>query len=222
MNVMYSLYKHWCDMILSGKKPLEFRTKLPKDMKPGTKIYLYETKKHGGAGCIVGECTVQDIIPVLSEDGKWPICGNFPFLEYYCEAILKDEAMAKHIRMCKAEFKGKPENYRYGYITKYMFSPESLESLRQTGAPIDLMKLDIEARDKVLRDFAVADKLEHACDEWLETIGFYNEYGETSYRYGLVLTNPIRYNKPKHITDFVNPKGERIQTPPQSYCYASI
>lgn len=222
MNVMYSLYKHWCDMILSGKKPLEFRTKLPKDMHPGTKIYLYETKKHGGAGTVVGECTVQDIISVLSENGKWPICGNFPFLEYYCETILQDDDMAEHIRMCKAEFKAKPENYRYGYITKYMFSPESLDSIRQTGAPLDLMKLNMQERDKLLRDFAVADRLEQACDDWLTTIGFYNAYGETNYRYGLVLTNPIRYNTPKDITDFVNPKGEHIQVPPQSYCYASL
>ena len=222
MNVMYSLYKHWCDMILSGEKPLEFRTKLPKNLKPGTKIYLYETRKHGGAGAVVGECTVQDIIPVLSEDGKWPICGNFPFLEYYCETIIKDEAMAEHIHKCKEEFKGKPKHYRYGYITKYMFSPESLDSIRQTGEPMDIMQLNIKERDKLLKDFEVADKLERACDEWLEHIGFYNEYGETNYRYGLVLSNPVRYETPKPIIDFQYSNGETIQTPPQSYCYATL
>ena len=222
MDVMYSLYKHWCDMILSGKKPLEFRTKLPKDLRIGTKIYLYETRKHGGAGAVVGECVIKDIIGVLGDDGKWPICGNYPFLEFYCEHILNDTAMAEHIRLCKTEFKGKPENYRYGYLTKYLFSPESLESIRKTGEPIDLMELDIQERDKLLKDFAVADKLERACDEWLEHIGFYNEYGETNYRYGLVLSNPVRYETPKPIIDFQYSNGETIQTPPQSYCYATL
>lgn len=222
MDVMYSLYKLWTDMILSGQKPLEFRTKLPKELKPGTKIYLYETRKHGGAGAVVGECTVSDIIPVLSEEGKWPICGNYPFLEFFCENVLNDAVMAEHIRMCKTEFKGKPENYRYGYLTKYMFSPESLDSLRETGHPIDIMQLTIPQRDKILKDFAVAEKLELACDDWLTSIGFYNSCGETNYRFGLVLANPIRYANPKPISDFTNTKGERIEAPPQSYCYASM
>ena len=208
-------------MILSGNKPLEFRTRLPKELDVGSTIYLYETRKHGGAGAVVGECIVKDIISVLSPEGKWPICGNYPFLEFYCENILNDTAMAEHIRMCKQEFNGKPENYRYGYLTKFMFSPESLESLRTTGETIDLMTLTIPERDKILKDFAIADKLELACDDWLTNIGFYNECGETNYRYGLVLSEPVRYSTPKPLSEFLDASGKPIQNAPQSFCYAS-
>jgi predicted transcriptional regulator len=223
MDVMYSLYKHWTDMILSGKKPLEFRTKLPKELKPGTKIYLYETRKHGGAGAVVGECIVQDIIPVLSKSGKWPMYGCYPFVEFFCENILHDLSMASHIQKIKEEFENKFPRYKYGYILKYVFSEDNLKNLRSVGEPIDTWKIhDTSIVYKILDNLNQSEKLMEQCDEWLEKIGFYNEWGETNYRYGLVLTNPVRYDTPIPITHFKSQSGDNITTAPQSYCYALI
>ena len=54
MSIIISIYKHWTQMILNKEKPIEFRTKLPKDFKTGDKIYIYETARYGGARAIVG------------------------------------------------------------------------------------------------------------------------------------------------------------------------
>ena len=40
------------------RKSFEFRTKLPKELKTGTKIYIYEPVKRGGCKKVVGEFTV--------------------------------------------------------------------------------------------------------------------------------------------------------------------
>lgn len=219
MKVMYSLYKHWTEMILSGEKPLEFRTKLPKDLKIGTTILLYETRKHNGAGAVVGECTVKDIIPIKNGN-RWPLVGCYPFLDWYCEHIRNDAELANRIRAIRSEFDNMP-GYRYGFVARYIFSTRTLEQLRLTGHPFDLMQMSIDERDEILKEYEKANDLEYECDDWLTKIGLYNEFGETNYQYALVLENPVRYTNPKPITDFVNGKGETITVPPQSYCYAS-
>lgn len=65
MNVIYPIHKVWADKILSGDKPFEFRTKLPRKLTLGSKIFIYETKNNNGAGAVVGECVVNDIWKLL-------------------------------------------------------------------------------------------------------------------------------------------------------------
>ena len=116
MDIVISIYNHWSQMILSGEKPIEFRTKLPNDFKSGDKIYIYETARYGGARAIVGECVVDYIIPVLSsiKNNKWPIYGAYPFIDYYFEHIKGDKDIAEHYRKLKKEF-DTYENYRWFY-----------------------------------------------------------------------------------------------------------
>lgn len=220
MDIMYALYKHWTDMILSGEKPLEFRTKLPKDMKPGTKILLYETRKHNGAGAVVGECTVKDIIPIKNGT-RWPLVGCYPFLDWYCEHIRNDVALANHIRAIRSEFDNMA-GYRYGFVSRYIFSTRTLEQLRLTGRPFDLMQMTIDERDEILKEYEKANDLEYECDDWLTKIGLYNEFGETNYQYALVLDNPVRYQVPKQLNEFKGTNGKPIGNAPQSYCYATL
>jgi len=40
--MIFPIHKKWVDMIFDGSKDLEFRNKLPKDLKSGMKIYFYE------------------------------------------------------------------------------------------------------------------------------------------------------------------------------------
>ena len=224
LAVMYALYKDWTEMILSGLKPLEFRTQLPNKLAIGTKIYLYETKKRGGAGAVVGECTVKSIINVLSDKGQWPIVGCYPFIEYYLRNIKKDNAAADHFCKINNEFKDN-KRYRWGFITPYIYSDIQLDHLRRTGELPDLFdynpmtQKDMDKLNKIFADKEKGSALEHECDDWLTKIGFYNEYDETNYKYALELGDIIRYDAPKSISQFIRQDGSTMKDPPQSFCY---
>lgn len=221
MNIIYALHKCWCDKIFDGSKPIEFRTKLPKNLKSGTKLYLYETAKNNGARAIVGECVVDYIIPVLSstKNNKWPICGAYPFIDYYFEHIKGDKEIAEHYRKLKKEFDAY-ENYRYGFILNYAFCEEELTSLRTTGSLIDTFKIsDYDLVKKIIDKNDIGNKRIEECDNWLSKIGYYNEFDETYYQYGIVLKDIKKYDTPKPIGDFKNKDGEQIKFAPQSFIY---
>lgn len=218
MNIIYALHKCWCDKIFDKSKPIEFRTKLPKNLKSGTKLYLYETAKNNGARAIVGECVVDYIISVRSERGEWPIVGCYPFIDYYYEKIKGDKELAQYYRDLKEEF-DKNKNYRYGFILGYSHSPRELSHLRRTGSLLDLWQCNFDIVNEVAKDNDKSDKLAQECDDWLESIGFYDDGGETYYQYGIVLKDVKKYNTPKPISDFKNKDGEQIKFAPQSFIY---
>lgn len=89
MNIIYPIYKCFNDQIFSGKKPFEFRTKLPKELTTGTKVYIYEPVKNGGSKMVVGEFTVGEIF-----DCNY-FLGCIPFMVYFCRNILKNEDYAR-------------------------------------------------------------------------------------------------------------------------------
>ena len=218
MNIIISLYKHWSDMILSGEKTLEFRTRLPKDFHIGEKIYFYETSRQNGRKMVVGEATVKDIISVCNKDGKWPMVGCYPFTEYYFSEIKKDEKMYNLYKSLKEEL-GNLKQYKYGYLMGYFQSPKEIQSLRENGSLIDTFKLSNKEAWEVIDANNKSDKTAQEIDDWLTKIGFYNKYEETNYKYAYVLDNIIKYEKPKNISEFKNKNGEIIKNPPQSYIY---
>ena len=218
MNIIISLYKHWSNMILSGEKTLEFRTRLPKDFHIGEKIYFYETSRQNGRKMVVGEATVKDIISVCNKDGKWPMVGCYPFTEYYFSEIKKDEKMYNLYKSLKEEL-GNLKQYKYGYLMGYFQSPKEIQSLRENGSLIDTFKLSNKEAWEVIYANNKSDKTAQEIDDWLTKIGFYNKYEETNYKYAYVLDNIIRYEKPKNISEFKNKNGESIKNPPQSYIY---
>ena len=218
MNIIISLYKHWSNMILSGEKTLEFRTRLPKDFHIGEKIYFYETSRQNGRKMVVGEATVKDIISVCNKDGKWPMVGCYPFTEYYFSEIKKDEKMYNLYKSLKEEL-GNLKQYKYGYLMGYFQSPKEIQSLRENGSLIDTFKLSNKEAWEVIDANNKSDKTAQEIDDWLTKIGFYNKYEETNYKYAYVLDNIIRYEKPKNISEFKNKNGESIKNPPQSYIY---
>lgn len=220
MDTIYSIHNVWINKIFSGIKTIEFRKSLPKTLKAGDKIYFYETGKNKGRKMIVGECEIDYIINILSKDGEWPICGCYPFLEYYFENIKKDVDIAKQYEKVKKEFEYKFDNYRYGFVSKYAFSEENLASLRETGKSIDFWEVkDFEKLNKYFKDLEKGEGYEKECDEWLTNIGLYDECGETTYKYGIVLKNITKYNKPKSISEFKDRNGNLIKKAPQSWMY---
>ena len=63
MNVIISIHKEYADLIFEGKKTIEVRKgKMPHYC---DRVFLYETKKDGGAGAIVGEFEPAYLTPIV-------------------------------------------------------------------------------------------------------------------------------------------------------------
>lgn len=63
MNVIIAIHKEYADLIFEGKKTIEVRKgKMPHYY---DRVFLYETKKNGGAGMIVGEFEPDSLVPIM-------------------------------------------------------------------------------------------------------------------------------------------------------------
>lgn len=63
MNVIIAIHKKYADLIFEGKKTIEVRKgKMPHYC---DRVFLYETKKDGGAGEIVGEFEPAYLSPII-------------------------------------------------------------------------------------------------------------------------------------------------------------
>ena len=63
MNVIIAIHKEYADLIFEGKKTIEVRKgKMPHYC---DRVFLYETKKDGGAGMIVGEFEPAYLTPII-------------------------------------------------------------------------------------------------------------------------------------------------------------
>lgn len=60
LDVMISINPPYSDMIMRKYKMIEFRKKIMKNIKFNT-TYIYETKRKGGIGKVIGECKIVDI-----------------------------------------------------------------------------------------------------------------------------------------------------------------
>jgi predicted transcriptional regulator len=228
MAIMYPIYGIWNDRIFEGdvlylqngvgqkgkhvryRKEFEFRTRLPKDLKTGDKVYIYEPKKHYGAGKVVGEFTVGEIFKC-----DYPF-GAFPFIVHFCRNVLKNEDYAKKFeRAVKTELPG----YKKGYILKYALDDESMDWIEKNRTPPDIITyLYDKDRTEKLDE---SEKVWKWCDSWLRKIGFYSEMGESNYKFAIEIQNPIRYSDPKSLSDFTKINGSVVDKAPQSFMYVN-
>lgn len=225
MDIIIAIHNVWTDKIFAGTKPFEFRTKLPAKFQVGDKIYFYETKVRGGAAAVVGECTVDQILPLLSPQGKWPICMTYHFIDYYMEHIAKNPEKAEVYRKCKERFADKQTCLRFGAITNYALSEYYMSCLESTGELPDLfedayLSGDVSWYNDIGKQQDECHKDHLACDTWLESMGMYNEYGETCYRFAFHMANIKKYEQPIPLSAFTCKTGEPVKSL-QSFCYCT-
>ena len=226
MDIIVSLHNNWCQKIFKKEKPFEFRNTIPKNTKENDCIYFYETKKNGGKGKIVGEAKIKRIIPLRNNKGEWPCLGAYHFIDYFFENIKKQKEIAEKFRQSK-KFEGKFENYKFGFIINYALSDLELESIRKTGRPINIWK-QYPAGYKnaelvqLLKEHEKINECIAECDNWLSSIGFYDECDERKWKYAFELSEIKEYAFPENLSTFCYFKGnklERIQRAPQSWKY---
>lgn len=209
MNIIISIHKPFINQILSGEKPWEFRTNLPKNIAIGDKVFMYETYFDGGAKRVVGEFIIKSI----RELSMHTRCGTYNYLDYYAKHILKDEDAFNRIERCK---KINVSNYYQDVVFSYMYLDKCLDFIEKNDKLPPSPILDQEFWD--MR--AKADDFLFNCDNWLIKIGFTNGSGYC-YPYGFEIENYYRYDTPIPITEFSLPNGKRLEKAPQSWCYTS-
>jgi predicted transcriptional regulator len=191
-------------------KDFEFRTRLPKDLKTGDKVYIYEPKKKYGSGRVVGEFTVGNIIPC-----DYPF-GAYAFIVHFCRNILKNEDYAKKFeRAVKMELPG----FKKGYILKYALDDESMDYIQQHKAPPDIYDYLYDKERNANLD--ESERVWKWCDEWLKKCGFYDENDMSNYKFAIAILNPIRYSDPKSLSDFTKIDGSVVDKAPQSFMYVN-
>lgn len=211
MAILMSLYNVWCDKILNGEKPLEFRNNIGKDFAKGTKIYLYESGKNHGRKKVVGEVTIKDIKEIPFEK-----MGFYNFLGYYVENILKDEALLTRV---KEIYDYDLPNYTHGYKFYFLYCPEVLDKLKMENKLPDLLSMSTKDANKQLKAEEKSQQLISDCDAWLSSIGYYNYNGESYYKNYIEIENPIRYKEPLDLSMFKGMDNKSITHAPQSWRY---
>jgi predicted transcriptional regulator len=227
MAIIYPIYKVFNEVIFKDqimylqhkdckrskhakyRKKYEFRTKLPKRLDTGNKIYVYEPKKNKGSGKIVGEFQVGRIFSCNYA------FGAFPFIVDFCRNVLKnDEYADKFERAVKINM----PNYKQGYIMKYALDDVSIDYIEQHNGEHPPLVLYI-SDPKRCAAIEESERVWKLCDEYLRLCGFYNDWGESCYNYAIEILNPVLYDTPKELTEFQKEDGSIVEKAPQSFVY---
>lgn len=214
MDILMSLHKIWVDKILDGTKILEFRKSIGKDFNIGSTVYIYETAKNGGLQKVVGQFTIKDIVKL---DGKSKV-ATFDLLPYYCKNVIKENDT---LSVVNKAFSIELPNYNNSIKLSYIYNINFLESLRDTGSFPDLLKMSELEIKQYYSNQEKSKSLVSACDKWLTDIGFYNEYGESNYKYYIEIKDVVKFKKPLILTCFIGRNGKVIERAPQSWCYCN-
>jgi predicted transcriptional regulator len=226
MAIMYPIYKRWIDLMINGdildcrdrdsdagrlckfKKDFEFRTRLPKALKTGDKVYIYEPVKHGGSGKVVAEFTVGNIMKC-----DYPF-GAYPFIVHFCRDILKNEDYAKKFeRAVSVDL----TQYKTGFAMKYALDDESVDCIEKTG---DIPDIITYLYDRFrFKNIDESERVWKWTDEYLTRIGLYNDFGESNYKFAIEVLNPIQYETPKNLSNFRKLDDSVVGKPPQSFVY---
>lgn len=207
MNAIFSTDKYFLDLIFDKTKNIEFRKTLVKNLHQGDKIYFYETKRHG-SGMVVGYATIKDIVKI-----KHLRAGTMFLLPFYVEKYGTEEEKKTVDLMMSVDL----ENYDNSLLLDYLFDEKSLNEAKRTKKPRGF-SLNNREIPKFLEQQRKAQNLCSKCDDWGRKIGFYDNFGESSWDYAYILEDPKRFDAPKKVSEFKGLKGT-ITTAPQSFCY---
>lgn len=213
MNVLTSIRKPYTDLIFNGTKPLEFRTRIPSDLEPDDTIFIYESKFKGGAGKVIGEAKLKQILEIPKER-----LGMSFLLPYYSDLFCSKEDQEQIQRFLPI----KVNYFNRGLIIDELFNKGLTDALLQYGPVVGYETYknlkELYPKSKIQQDKAEA--LIRSCDEWGRTIGYYNKWDEVHWNYAIEFTEVQKYPVPKDLSEFEGQQGS-IKQAPQSFCYIS-
>lgn len=209
MNAIFSIHKKFSDFILSGYKDLEFRNKSIK-LNKGDKVYLYETKATG-VGKIVGYFVVEKVEEITHYK-----LGAYNFIAHYTKKFWNERDYQKILKALKIDL----EHYDNSMILNYLFLDKLLLFCSKFHKPpkFEQRYLYEETHKDLCKK---RDKLIDETDNWLDDIGYYNDFGEAYWKYCIYISNYKRFDVPMNIQDFTNTNNNPITRAPQSFCYTN-
>jgi predicted transcriptional regulator len=212
LDSLISIHNVWIEKIFNREKFLEFRHSIGKNIEVGDTVYMYETYFNKGRKKVVGEFAISSIDRIDRTKSR---IGCYHFLKTYVTNILEDKEI---LDILERAYKINLKDYYNDLVLDCMFFPEALSYMEKHEEPMPTELIDYssveysESRKK-------ANKLMKDCDDWLRSIGYYNEYDESFYDYAIGIANPIQYSKPIDITQFELTSGKKLTRAPQSWCY---
>lgn len=213
MNTIYAIYKEYIQLILSDIKNLEFRTHIGKNLQVGDTIYLYETKRHHGAGAVVGSVKVKNIFIL-----KYHKVGTYNMLPFYVQKFGTDEEKATVQKALSIHL----SEYDDSIVLNYLYDDNMLSYMKEHNDvpdPFNYPAYHGYTAEEYNKRMKKSAKLCEACDEWLKKIGYYDEFGNCHWNYAIELIEPIRFDEIREISEFKGKNGENLVRPPQSWCY---
>ena len=214
MNAIFSMHRKYTELIFNGIKNLEFRKKVGMDFNTNDTIFIYETKKDGGSGMIVGEVRINKI----TEIKKYPKLGAYTMLPYFVKKFGTEEEQ----RQVKKAMEIHLTNFDESIVLNYIFDNWTLNYMIKNNDVPDWFNVKHPLWPNVKEYNSIHQKsaeLLDRCDEWSNIIGFYDKYGTSYWKHIIELENPQKYKIPIPITEFKNKTGNNIKRAPQSWCY---
>ena len=210
MNILLPIHKKYSDLIFSGKKPFEFRNTRMK-LSHGDRAYVYETK-NGGCGMVVGHFTIDnmDSIPYHRVATYWG-------LPHYVERYGSDEDRVAVDRAMKIRVDG----YDDCIVLDDIYDDDCLEYMEKHGEPMSgfLKWSDTDATKYRMENQQKRATLFSGCDEWLAEMGYYNQGDESTWKWYIAIIEPVKYDTPLSLDNFMLMNGKPIRKAPQSFCY---
>lgn len=232
MGVMYPIYQVFNERIFDGmnmtfkdrhantekrlrcNKTFEFRKAIPKKLKVGDTIYVYEPKKMNGAGAVIGEFKVKAIRDCNSNATQVGYYGAAYFMPYFCRYILNEPDKAD---LFEEALKIGIPGYKGGYVLKFALDPDSMAYIKANQAPPEPQTYVFNNKRIQLQE--LAETYWRWCDDWLAECGFYGENGMSNYNYAFEIEAPVKYDTPRPLTDFIKLDGSPVEKAPQNYYY---
>lgn len=206
LDIILPIHKNFVYLLETNEKKFEFRNKLGKNVKCGTKVYVYETGKQNGRKQIVGEFVISKIYDL--SDVKF---GYYWIIDWYCEYILKDIELSTKFKIAKDLPKS---HYKLGSWLNFALSEKCIQYIKDTNE-WPKFSLIIEETELIKK----AEEIILDVDKYLTKIGYYNSYDESFFSYALEFKNYKKYETPIPITKYLNKNKELIKTAPQNFHY---
>jgi len=208
-----SIRKSYTDLIFSRIKLLEFRNKIGKEVNPGDKIFVYETKRGTGSGSVIGSVTIDSIIQIPHHR-----VGTYFILPYYVEQFGTEEDRAAVHKAMQVDLLDCDNSL----VLSYLFDDYVLDHMLEFRQPVDPWEALCESlyTGKAYLEIEKKTKnLNNDCDAWAKLIGYYDEDDISYWKYAIKLKNPVKFDKGKNIAEFRGRDERYLQKAPQSWCY---
>jgi len=213
ISAVFPIHKKYSDLIFSGYKNFEFRHVRTK-LEPGSRVYIYETKKERGLGKVVGYFVCGEIKQIPRHK-----IGTYTMLPFYVDKFGTDEEKETVRQIMRIDF----DDHDNSLALIYLFCErELIDEMVETRKPIDTLRFwNYKDLNKRMKEKDKASNLQSECDKWLTKIGFYNaDYGgKSDWDYMIEIASCKKFDNPVAISEFHKTNGEKLEKAPQNFCY---